>query len=166
MAVLILVRRGVHNDKQINMIKPLRKKHLQIWSMLLVLLPVSIISAVLARPKPATDKLLQPAEVAAYPIILKTAEKANYTIRLRKSDNAGLQLEWINKKTLTIPTATIYKRAAGSNKIKDGYLIGRIEARGSYRFTVDSSFQTGNTASYQLLLYDFIHQQIIDSVKF
>jgi hypothetical protein len=148
------------------MIKSLRKRHLQTWYMLLVLLPVSIISAVLARPKPAIDKLLQPAEVATYPLILKTVEKENYTVRLRKSDNADLQLEWINKKILTIPTATIYNVAAGSNEIKNGLLIGRIEARGSYRFPVDTSFLSVNPSTYQLLLYDFIHQQIIDSVKF
>jgi hypothetical protein len=157
---------AMYPAKKIKMIKPLRKRHLQIWSMLMVLLPVSIVSAWRAIPKPATDKLLQPAAAMAYPLILKTVEKENYTIRLRKDNNSLLQLEWLNKKTLTAPTATIYKIATGSNDIKSGSLIGRIEASGTYRFPVDSSFLPFNSSGNKLLLYDFIHQQIIDSVKF
>jgi len=148
------------------MVKSLRKRHLQIWSMLLVLLPVSIISARLATPVPAKDKLLQPAETPAYSTVVKTIEKDNYTIRLRKENDSSFQLEWINKAVLTVPTATVYKVPAGSKNIKEGLLIGRIEARGVYRFPLDKSFQVPGADNYELLLYDFIHQQVIDSIHF
>jgi hypothetical protein len=42
------------------MIKPLRKRHLQIWILWAVLLPVGIIVAWMAVPKKVTQELLQP----------------------------------------------------------------------------------------------------------
>lgn len=42
------------------MIKILRKRHLQIWILWAVLLPVAIIAAWLAVPKKAEQELLQP----------------------------------------------------------------------------------------------------------
>ena len=42
------------------MIKPLRKKHLQIWIILAVLIPVGIVAAFMAVPKKVTQELLQP----------------------------------------------------------------------------------------------------------
>jgi hypothetical protein len=42
------------------MIKSLRKRHLQIWILWAVLLPVGIIVAWMSVPKKATQELLQP----------------------------------------------------------------------------------------------------------
>src|SRR4051812_31372407 len=92
------------------MIKPLRKRHLQIWRALLVLLPLVIIFGRLAVPVHAKNELLQPASSAALPLVLKTKENDDYLINLRSSkDTSALQLEWINKTTLTVPSAVIYK---------------------------------------------------------
>jgi hypothetical protein len=144
------------------MIKSLRKRHLQIWSMLMVLLPVVIISARLATPKPLTDKLLQPADGTAYPNIVKTSDTKNYTVRIRQAADSSLQLEWINKNILRVPTCTIYGLPEGADDVKKGQLIGRIEAMGVYHFAIPA-----NTASvHHLLLYDFIHQQTIDTIRF
>jgi len=79
---------------------------------------------------------------------------------------SSFQLEWVNKAVLMVPTATVYKVPAGSTNIKEGQLIGRIEARGIYRFPLDKSFQVPGADNYELLLYDFIHQQVIDSIHF
>src|SRR3954447_11558177 len=118
------------------MIRTLRKLHLQTWTAFAVLIPVGIISAVIVRPKLPKDKLLQPAATAALPVVLKSADKDDYTISIRSnSDTSMLQLEWINKKTLTYPTATIYEATANTNDINKAALIGRIEARGTYHFT-------------------------------
>lgn len=141
--------------------------HLRIWSILAILLPLGIISAWLVIPKPVTDKLLQPIQSKALPNILASAVKDAYTLRIRcNSDTSELQLEWSNKKTLTYPTATIYKTAKGNNDITKGALIGRIEARGDYYFKLDSAFTPINFSGNQLVLYDFIHQKIIDSITF
>lgn len=143
-------------------IKPLRKKHLLAWQILALLLPLLIIAAVAVRPSFPKEKLLQPATGEALPLILRKADKENYFVSIRSnSDTTQLQLEWINKKTLLYPTATIYADTANTNDISKAELIGRIEARGVYHFTLDSVYRS----TYQLFLYDFIHNQIIDTIK-
>ena len=139
---------------------------MQIWFILLLLLPASIIMSWLAIPKPATDKLLQPFTSPAFPLVVKTTAKENYIVNLRKAGDSSFQVEWINKKPIPFPAAGIYKVPAGSNDIKNGLLIGRIEGTGTWRFTVDKSFQPLYFSTYQLLLYDFIHQQAIDTINF
>jgi len=149
------------------MIKPLRKRHLQIWSVLAVLIPVGIVSAIVARPKPVTNTLLQPAATEALPVVIKTIEKENYIIRLRGNNQIPTQMEWINKNVLTYPTATIYKASLNPSQggtlesfnPEKAELIGRIEARGTYHFAL----KRDSTNNYYLVLYDFIHQQVIDS---
>jgi hypothetical protein len=144
------------------MVKTLRKRHLQIWTLLMVLIPAGIISARLAIPHSATSRLLQPMGMGAYPVIVKTVDTKNYTVRIRQAADSSHQLEWINKVILTVPTCTIYSLPEGTGDIKKGQLIGRIEAMGTYHFPVPP-----NTAAVkQLVLYDFIHQQIIDTIHF
>ena len=143
------------------MIRPLRKRHLQIWSALAVLIPLSIVSAILVRPMNIASDLLQPANVDALPVVIKTVERDNYVVRLRGTDQTATQLEWINKNILTFPTAVIYKIHGTFSPTHDD-LIGRIEARGTYRFALKPD--TGN--EYHFILYDFIHQQKIDSINF
>lgn len=146
------------------MIKSLRKKHLRAWLILAFLMPVGIITAYVSIKKPITDKLLQPATIEELPFVSREIEKDNYLILIRRNDNASqFQLQWINKTALTIPTATIYKVPVNSIDISEGELIGRIEARGSYQFAIDSSFNKGD---FKLIVYDFIHKQIIDTIKF
>jgi hypothetical protein len=145
------------------MIKSLRKKHLQIWTLWSVLIPLGIVSAVLVRPTFPKDKLLQPTATASLPVVIKTFSNENYTINIRSnSDRSQVQLEWINKKTLTYPTATIYEDSANVNDISKAALIGRIEARGTYHFQLKKSLDI----KYHFIIYDFIHQQIIDSITF
>ena len=155
------------------MIKPLRKKHLQIWSVLAVLIPVGIISALLVRPTPVKTVLLQPLTIEASPVVIKTIDKENYTISLRGTDPTATQLEWINKSILTFPTAVIYKASplpsgetqgetSESFNPEKSELIGRIEARGIYHFAL----KPDSTNNYKFIVYDFIHQQKIDSIEF
>src|ERR1041385_7765323 len=141
------------------MIRPLRKRHLQIWSVLAALIPISIVSAILVRPKDIAGNLLQPTMTEALPVVLKTVERENYIVKLRGNDQTAAQLEWINKNVLTFPTAVIYETHGTFSPIHDD-LIGRIEARGTYRFALKPD--TAN--EYHFIVYDFIHQQKIDSI--
>ena len=145
------------------MIKPLRKRHLQIWSVLAVLIPVGIVSAILTVPKPVANSLLQPANAEPLPFVIRAQEKQNYTVRLRgNNSHTATQLEWINKSVLTFPTAVIYKVPIDKNNIDGAGLVGRIEARGTYHFAL----KPDSANNYYFILYDFIHQQKIDSIKF
>jgi len=145
------------------MIRPLRKRHLQIWSALLVLLPAGIIAAWLSVKKPAHNAISQPVSERALPDVILSVEKENYTVRLRRNGSGAQQLEWINKDVLAVPSAVIYKTAAGHKGIESAELIGRIEAKGTYYFSLqkDSLIEKPN-----FVLYDFIHEQIIDSINF
>jgi len=150
------------------MTKSLRKRHLQIWIAWAVLMPIGIISAVMVRPELPKDKLLQPTVTPALPVVLKSVDKDDYTISVRSNrDTSLLQLEWINKKTLTYPTATIYEDTTNTNNISTALLIGRIEARGTYHFMLPNSNATiRQLNNVHFILYDFIHKRIIDSITF
>jgi hypothetical protein len=149
------------------MIKVLRKRHLQIWTALAVLVPVGIIAAWIFVPRYPVQPLLQPVTENALPEIVKQTDKGKYMISIRTNpQRTAYQLEWINNNTLAWPTATIYLVAKESTDIKNGLLIGRIESRGAYRFALPPNFQPVNFSTYQLTLYDFIHERIIDTINF
>src|SRR5437868_8938847 len=99
------------------MIKQLRKRHFQIWSLLLILIPAGIISATLVIPKQTVNTLLQPPATKPLPIVIKRIEKPDYIISLRGNSQTPGQLEWINKTSLTVPTAVIYKTVPGKHNI-------------------------------------------------
>jgi hypothetical protein len=148
------------------MIKSLRKRHLQIWTLWAVLLPIGIITAWLAVPKRVIDKLLQPGTSTALPVLLKSIDKKNYTVNLKSNENySQYQLEWLNKETLTVPSFLIYKASPNPSKggaLEESELIGRIEAKGTYNFPLKG----GSKDYYSFVLYDIIRKQIIDSLKF
>ena len=147
------------------MIKPLRKRHLQIWTALAVLLPIGIILSWLVIPNPVPVKLLNPVATELLPVIKHKKDNDQFCINIRtKNDNTAWQLEWKNKMALTLPSAVIYKTTGHSADIKKGQLLGRIEARGNYVFALPADPEIDNRL--HLTVYDFIHQQIIDSINF
>jgi hypothetical protein len=158
-------RKTLKSPSGYDMIKPLRKRHLQIWAAFVVLLPLVIIFGRLAVPVPARSSLLQPSSVVALPLVLGTKENTDYLVNLRSSnDTSNLQLEWINKTTLTVPSAVIYKLSStGIKDANDKELVGRIEARGAYHFALKKDNDVLNPS---FLLYDFIHQKNIDTLNF
>ena len=146
------------------MIRTLRKRHLQVWSLLLVLLPTGIVLSWLVIPNQATVKLLQSPSIAALPVIIKTEELPDYTINLRTNEQRNeWQLEWINRSVLRVPSAVIYEVTDSSAGIAKAKLIGRIETSGRYVFPI-SHYDPGQVPHF--ILYDFIHQQIIDHINF
>ena len=121
------------------MVKQLRKRHLQTWTILLFGLPAIIISGWLAVKKPiTTQSLLQPASTEALPVIVKSIDKENYIVSLRtNNERTATQLEWINKSAITTPSALVYKLSAGNKgNINENEIIGRIDSRGSYHFAL------------------------------
>jgi hypothetical protein len=146
------------------MIRSLRKRHLEVWTMAAVLIPLSIVSAVVVRPHFPKDKLRQPVAEAGLPLVVRTLDKAAYRVSIRSNaDTSVLQVEWTNKSPLTYPTAAIYEATGDEKLISDASLIGRIEGRGTYYFPL----KRGSLRSkYHLIVYDFIHQRIIESITF
>lgn len=146
------------------MIKPLRKRHLQIWVVLATVLPIGILLSWLVIPNQSAVKLLHSYELTLLPVVRQSKNLVNYQVTIRTDKrNEQWQLEWINKKVLMVPSAVIYM-VNGASDITKNELIGRIETRGSYTFPLRRI--TGKEQSFQFILYDFIHQQIIDSINF
>jgi hypothetical protein len=156
------------------MMKPLRKRHLQIWIISALLLPAGIIFVWLAIPNQQPVQLLQTPGVALLPVINQARNFNNYTVTLRTNyDRTRWQLEWKNTTPLKVPSAVIYRvqgQAPGETtapppfKPANAELIGRIETRGNYIFplTHDTLIQS----PLHLILYDFIHEKVIDSINF
>lgn len=146
--------------------KPLRKSHLQIWTLLAILIPAGIISGYMAVPKNVFNKLLQEDKTAALPAVISKIEKKNYSVYLRSSaDKKNYQLQWINKRESTTPSSLIYKaypNRSHGGALEPAELIGRIESQGSYYFPL----REDSINMYHFILYDIIHQQTIDTIKF
>lgn len=148
------------------MIKNLRKRHLQVWLVWACLLPAGILFAWFSVPEQPVQALLQSDVIKPLPFEIQRQDKKNYTvIVLANKEHSRYQLQWINKNILEQPTATIYLSGTHASNINDAKLVGRIEARGIYTFPLDSAITDPNSIR-QFIVYDFIHQQIIDTVNF
>jgi L-2-hydroxyglutarate oxidase LhgO len=140
------------------MIKPLRKRHLQVWIALAILLPVGIISAYRVVPKQVIDALLQEDKSTALPVEIKKLSRKDYAVFLRSSnDKKHYQLQWNVIDASTAPSSLIYQITQGEKE-----LIGRVAAKGDYYFPLSAD----SSNSYNFVLYDIIHQQAIDTIKF
>lgn len=138
--------------------KPLRKRHLQLWALLAVLIPSGIISGYLVVPAQPVGRLLQEDRSGALPVVVGKTEKKNYSVYLRSSaDRKNYQLQWINTKPSAEPSSLIYKESNGEQE-----LVGRTGSTGMYYFPLKAD----TTNRYRFILYDIIHKQITDSIKF
>ncbi|MBD0368337.1 MAG: hypothetical protein ICV53_19810 [Flavisolibacter sp.] len=143
------------------MIRPLRKRHLQIWSLCALLLPLVIVAAVISR-KPEAIVKSAPAQNEWEPVIIKEQMWRGNIIQLRGKDQSSItQLVWKNKEPLNVPSATLYFSASNTKNINAAQYIGRIEGRGDYAF----AFEPKGAPSFFIILYDFIHQQVIDRIE-
>jgi hypothetical protein len=149
------------------MTKPLRKRHLYMWLVLGLLLPPGILSAWLARPAKPIDALqVQPAG-SAYTQVVDSVRTEKYIARMRCSENnAGCQLEYINRLALEVPSVLLYRMRPGAVNIDGHELLGRIGPKGSYYFAIPVAQPGNQEQRRQFILYDFIHQQVIDTIKF
>lgn len=146
------------------MIKPLRKRHRQVWTLLAVLLPAGILLSWLVIPNPVPVKLLKPVSMELLPVTKYTIEKKEFIVNIRTNrENTAWQLEWKNKQALTVPSAVIYRVKDNNTDIKKSQLIGRIEAKGDYTFQLEHA---SSQQDLNFVVYDFIHEKIIDFLPF
>jgi len=145
------------------MIQPLRKMHFRIWSIFAVLLPLGIISGWLSVPSLPVGKLFHPDQTEPLPVVIKTIKTADYTVNLRSDASRGsYQLEWINITALKSPSALIYQIKANGG-IENAEIIGRIDPRGSYRFSLRNDTTVSNS---HFIVYDIIHHRVIEKINF
>lgn len=149
------------------MIRPLRKRHLQIWTLLALLLPSGSIAAYMMVPHKVIDKQVFVINQTPLPVIRSSIDLTNYKINLREDEKGNQQLEWIMKVPLTAPSAFIYYQTNNHWKdIRENQLIGTLGSKGIYRFTLKSDEKNGVDSTYSktFILYDAIHQKILDKI--
>ena len=138
-----------------------------------ILLPLGILSAWLYAPNPVPVKLLDKEQVDLLPVKVQLKETNSYTAILHSNKEKNLwQLEWRNKMPLTVPSAVIYHKFQNSEVQKvspvegdlEWVLVGRIEAKGDYVFDIKTD--SSNNSKFNFVLYDFIHEKVIDSLNF
>jgi hypothetical protein len=155
------------------MIKALRKRHLQTWTLLAVLIPVCIIAAWIAVPEKVTQELFQKEMVRNTSVTLTSVKKESYKLSLlidtAKSENA-VNLEFINAEKFTAPSLLLYRLIdTTTDNIDKQELLGRIEGKAPHYFplpylTVISCLEFSNTAKF--VLYDIRKRQPIDTLIF
>ena len=148
------------------MIRSLRKRHLQIWALWAVLIPVGIIVAWMAVPKKVTQQLLQSETLRIKDDTIASVDKGNYAINIlldwSKANKVPLitelyeenkkpeslpnykdslknefRLEFINKKELAVPSLLLYQVIdSTANDLDKQELLGRIGGKGSQYFSL------------------------------
>jgi hypothetical protein len=153
------------------MMKPLRRYHRYVWLVLSILLPFGIIMAWLVITNPQPIKAITTSIKQPLPIVKHSKDLPDYQVTLRTNKEETMwQLEWNNKKPLIVPSAVIYRlNTSDGNIISDDLfrvnqaeLIGRIETTGTYIFELP--VRKEDSARYHFLLYDFIHETIMDTI--
>lgn len=146
------------------MIKSLRKRHFQVWTLLLLFIPTGITFAWLAVPNREPVKLLQGENIVLLPVVRLDYDMPAYNAKIR-TDNGQMnwQLEWTNKQVLMTPSAVIYRMDEPGQEISRAHLVGRIESRGQYLFPMTPISQSEKQV--YLVVYDFIHQQILERIN-
>jgi hypothetical protein len=163
------------------MIKQLRKRHLQIWALWAVLIPVGIIVAWMAVPKKVTQELLQKVAPASTYHTIASVEKENYKINILVPNSVTikhptgweyeLNVEFINKKESSTDSLLLYKVIdLTDNNIDKQELLGRIKSKGTQEFRLKffDLRVTNNKFDYRdkFLLYDIMKKQVVDSINF
>ena len=133
----------------------LRKTHLRIWIVVVLITPVCIAISIWGRPSfPLSESSHKKHTVQALPRIVKEVETGYLKINLRGENNLIKQLEIIVKTPLKSASTIVYYY---ENKGKGRY-IGSIQSKGLYRFPIDKSIQG-------IILYDPIKRREIQQIE-
>lgn len=155
----------------------LRKRHLQIWVILALALPIGFFSAFLVVPPPAGfgDGIPNPQPVALTDLD-RTADFPELTLSLRSEkrsilqeglehelpqmEDTDFQLEINLKQAFRAPSVLVYlSLEPDSESVEGKLLVGRLSSAGTYRFNLDQIPAPPDTV--YLILYDDIHRQIL-----
>ena len=132
---------------------------MQIWRLWAVLLPLGLVAAIVVRKPVVKDFFAPPQNGKTLPVVIAEKQIGKNLLQLRGTSPGTIQqMLWVNREALKVPSATIYLARPGATTIEGATYIGRIETRGNYVFNLPMQDE------YHLLLYDFIHQQVIDHI--
>ena len=129
------------------MIRSLRKRHLNAWIILALVLPLGFIWAYLVIPHNLPDPL---------EAVVSTGE----LFSIKKATNGTDQLEITIQQPLTTPSTLVYLAGKSTPDIKTALLIGSLGPRGKYVFNLPSQLPQDPV----VLFYDAISKNIYHQV--
>ena len=145
------------------MIKALRRRHLQIWTVLGPVLGLAITAGVLARKPAPTISTESPYMAKSFPVLFAEQKLETATVQLRGEGVAVTQLIWINEKPLQTASAAIYETDSAHGGVDNGTYLGAVNGAGWYGFQLKKQ----NAAVHRyFIVYDFIHRKIVGHIRF
>jgi hypothetical protein len=148
------------------MIKTLRKRHLQIWILWAVLLPVGIVAAWMVVPEKVTQELIESEQVNVLPVKLGTqADKGRYYSTLRTTgDRLKYQLHFEMYNGFDYSSNPYSNRPFLIYRVaKPAYeLLGRVGGKGKFYFNL----QSDSSDTFSFIIYDPLERKKTDSLIF
>lgn len=142
------------------MIHPLRKRHQAMWLLLGILLPLGFIAAILAKPEFPAQQLVSVLPALPEGKIVKNASVAHTNAILYQLNDDTYTLALILDKAPQSPITTVYLTDNNTNTLEGKQAIGKVNGKGTYLFSVPS------TTFSRLILYDEVHQHVIQTLSF
>lgn len=150
------------------MIRPLRKKHLQVWVVLTVLLPLGIVAAYRSVPPP----LIEPRELlpsgTVFPFIGEPAMSEDHAVPLRNNADRQEQLDRILKNPLPVPSAFVYCQSKKSRQPADENKLNGVAGSKETRVLDphQQHYMVADEIGTTFLLHDAVHSRRMMKAEF
>lgn len=145
------------------MIRPLRKRHLWMWLVLMLVLPIGFFAAISVIPDSEIpeQKVQFEASAISTPLVMEHVEVAlglNFRFHASVDSLKRNQLVVEVKKTLDQPSSFIYIADEDVNEIARAQLVGSLGPRRRYQFELDTALDVQSLTT--ILLYDKIKDEV------
>ena len=108
------------------MIRSLRKKHVRVWILWLVLLPTGMASAILMRKAWPVSHLDRVSSGNLLPDVIWKKHLDGALVEVR-SGKGQIQLAWKIVEPLQVPSVAVYLAPADKSDLESSRYLGRIE---------------------------------------
>lgn len=140
------------------MIRSLRKRHLNLWVLISVLLAIGIFASVWVIPQMPFEDAISAPLAPAFPEILATIDKEELKANLRQNKGGELQIELFIKKPMTIPAPALYTGKASS--VESLSFVANLQESGLYRINI------ADTEQRQFVIYSRLKNKVYSSLEF
>ena len=145
------------------MIRPLRKRHLGMWLVLMLVLPIGFFTAIGVIPDPeiSGQEVQFSVSTISTPVVLEHNEASlglNFRFHASADSIKHNQLEVEVQNTLDQPSSFIYIADQDVDGIERAQFVGSLGPRGRYQFELDTALDVQSLKT--ILLYDMIKEKV------
>lgn len=144
------------------MIDQLRKRHLGMWGILAVIIPVGFYLAIQAIPmeNPINEQVINKTELVKLPDLIATHEWGGSKFELRGLGDSLRQLIVLPTIEPTYPSAVIYASANPPKQDDHPRLIGSLEGKGKHQMT-QLPKEWGHMNTLRIVVQDVLKNNVI-----